>query len=32
MLRQILGLPRAAFEQAAAVLQETLENEMEIYI
>ena len=29
---QILGLPRSAFEQAAAVLQETLENEMEIYI
>jgi HD-like signal output (HDOD) protein len=29
---QILGLPRSAFEQAAAVLQETLETEMEIYL
>ncbi|RPH93705.1 MAG: HDOD domain-containing protein [Lysobacterales bacterium] len=29
---QILGLPRSTFEQAAAVLQETLETEMEIYL
>lgn len=29
---RILGLQRAAFEEAAAVLQETLENEMEIFI
>jgi HD-like signal output (HDOD) protein len=29
---QILGLQRSAFEQAAVVLQETLETEMEVYI
>lgn len=29
---RILGLDRAAFEQAAATLQVTLESEMEIYI
>jgi hypothetical protein len=29
---RILQLPRSTFEQAAEVLQTTLENEMEIYV